>query len=170
MYNVFCWWLSNHTLIHSQHRPSPCQYPTYKTSDWDRNNECEHICVPQLSWMLSYPPDCPCQFSTAYMSSCWRSDEGGCTVVALPGRSAAAHTALCTDCWNWSGKCEVAPWTAMTCLEWQIIRIIILIYEQPSNNATKWLKINKNITLCVSETGDSLAVGVGPVRSICQIG
>lgn len=58
----------------------------------------------------------------------------------------------------------------MTCLEWQIIRIIILIYEQPSNNATKWLKINKNITLCVSETGDSLAVGVGPVRSICQIG
>lgn len=96
-----------------------------------------------LSTEQSHPPDCPCLSWRACTSSCWRSGAGECTVVVLPGQSAAAHTAPCTDCWNWSGKCEAAPREATMCLHEQSEERTELVFSFISSSPSHSHKLSR---------------------------
>lgn len=129
------------------------------------------ICILQVSSKLSDLPDCPCLFWRACMSSCWCSGGGGCREVMWPGQTAAAHTAPCTDCWNWSGKSEDAPRTVTMCLRGGRKTSMGLFNTWTTlRHGWNWSIMKIYATLCVSETSNSLSVRVGPVRTVCQVG
>lgn len=114
----------------------------------DGGNVAETASIQQPStW--SYLPDCPCRSWKACMSSCWCSGEAACTEVASPGRTAAAHTALCTGCWNWFGKSEAAPQTTVTCLRvGRNINIILPLHTLLSLYYAQWIGIFLHYPAC----------------------
>lgn len=65
------------------------------------------------------------------------------------------------------GSDDVSTWAEKK------IRFVFLLHDYMSYMRTTtqmWSKICTNITLCVSKASHSLAVGVWPVRPVCQIG